>query len=321
VKILTRSAAIVLALAAMLAPLSAADYPTRPVRLIVGFGPGSAADVMARLLAAKLGQALGEQFVVEGKTGAASNLATEFVVRAPADGYTLLMGSAANAINTTLYPNLSFDFAKDLAPIALIGSVPNLLVVNPALGAATVQELIAIAKAKPEQIHFATSGVGTLSHLSGELLNVMAGIKLVHVPYQGSAQAMTDLLAGRIMVMFAPITTVWSQVEAGKLKALATTRSERSAVAPEVPTMAEAGLAGYDSGIWYGILAPAGTPRDIVERLARATNEAVKASDTLSLMGKQGIDPLGGSSEAFSRYIGAETTKWADVIGAAGLKK
>jgi tripartite-type tricarboxylate transporter receptor subunit TctC len=298
------------------------DYPTRPVRIISGFGPGSAGDMLARIVSQKLSPTLGQQFIIEHKPGGGSNIAAEFVARAPADGYTLFLGTSANTINATLSSNLSFDFSKDFAPVTLMGSVPNILVVHPTLGVGNVQELIALARSKPDQILYATSGVGSLSHLSGELLNFLAGIKLVHVPYQGSAQAMADVLAGRVMAAFAPVNIVWPHVESGNLKALATTENKRSAMAPDVPTMAEAsGLPRYDSAIWYGLLAPAGTPRDVIDKISAAVNEALKADDTLAQMRKQGMDTSGGGPAAFARYIEADTRKWAEVINALGLKK
>jgi len=318
------SSAVCVALVAMIAAgtARAQDYPTRPVRIISGFGPGSAGDMLARIVSQKLSPALGQQFIIEHKPGGGSNIAAEFVARAPADGYTLFLGTSANTINATLSSNLSFDFSKDFAPVTLMGSVPNILVVHPDLGVGNVQELIALAKSKPDQILYETSGVGSLSHLSGELLNFLAGIKLVHVPYQGSAQAMADVLAGRVMAAFAPVNIVWPHVESGKLKALATTENKRSAMAPDVPTMAEAsGLPRYDSAIWYGLLAPAGTPRDVIDKISAAVNEALKADDTLAQMRKQGMDTSGGGPAAFARYIEADTRKWAEVINALGLKK
>lgn len=316
--------ALCMALAATLvaAPVRAQDYPSRPVRIISGFGPGSAGDMLARIVSQKLSPALGQQFIIEHKPGGGSNIAAEFVARAPADGYTLFLGTSANTINATLSSNLSFDFTKDFAPITLMGSVPNILVAHPALGVTNVRELIALAKAKPDQILYATSGVGSLSHMSGELLNFLVGIKLVHVPYPGSAQAMTDVLAGRVMLAFAPVNIVWPHVEAGKLKALATTENKRSSMAPDVPTMAEASaLPRYDSAIWYGLLAPAGTSREIIEKISVAVNEALKGDDTLAQMRKQGMDPAGGGPAAFAGYIKADTKKWAEVINALGLKK
>jgi tripartite-type tricarboxylate transporter receptor subunit TctC len=302
-------------LIALVAVASAAaqDYPTRPVRIISGFGPGSAGDVLTRIIAPKLSQSLGQQFVIEHKPGSGSNIAAEFVARSPADGYTLFIATSANTINANL-STLSFDFVKDFAPIVRMGSIPNMLVVHPSLGVANVGELIALAKSKPEQIHYATSGVGSLSHMAGEMLNFLAGIKLVHVPYPGAAQAMSDVLAGRVNVAFAPINIVATHVQAGTLKALATTENKRSSVAPDVPTMAEAAdLPRYDSAIWYGLVAPAGTPA--------AVNETLRSEETLSVMSKQGMDPAGGSPADFARFIEVDNRKWAEVISAAGLKR
>jgi tripartite-type tricarboxylate transporter receptor subunit TctC len=300
----------------------AQDYPSKPVHIISGFGAGSAGDVLVRLLVPKLTQSMGQQFIVEYKPGAGSNIAAEFVIRAPADGYTLFLGTSANTINATFSPNLSFDFAKDLVPIAQLGSVPNLFVVNPSLGVTNLREFITLAKSQPGQINYATPGVGTLSHMSGELLNFLAGIKLVHVPYQSSAQAMTDVLAGRVTAFFAPVNIVWPHVEAGKLKALATTEHKRTALAPDVPTMAEAAdLPRYESAIWYGLLAPARTPRAVVEKLSRTSNEALQDKEILAQMRAQGMGPIGGSPQEFSKAIDADVAKWKELITAAGLKQ
>jgi tripartite-type tricarboxylate transporter receptor subunit TctC len=319
-----RTVAALAALLCGLLPLVAqaqGDYPSRPVRVLVGFGPGSSADLSARILAQRLSQTLGQQFVVENRAGAGSNIATEAVARAAKDGYTLFVGTVANTINVSLAPNTSFDFQKDLAPIALVSTLPNVLVVHPSTGARTVPELVALAKAKPGELSFASSGVGTSPHLSGELFNVMAGVKLVHVPYQGSAQAVTDLLAGRTAAMFSPASTVLQHVKEGKLTALASTQLKRAGSAPELPTMDEAGLKGFDTGVWFGLMAPAGTPKEIVDKLAQAVNEALKNDEVLARLHQQGIDPLGGTPEEFTRYLGSEVKKWADVASAAGLKK
>jgi tripartite-type tricarboxylate transporter receptor subunit TctC len=321
-KCLQRAAAVFVATIACGAPLAGAqDYPSRPVKIIIGFGPGSSADITGRVLAQRFNEKLGQQFVVENKPGAGSNLAADFVARAPKDGYTLLMATTANAINQTVSPNLSFDFAKDLAPVTLVASVPNVLVAHPSLGVATVQELIALAKAKPEQIFFGSSGVGTSTHLSGELFNQMAGVKLVHVPYPGSAQAIADVLTGRIALLFSPASTVLAHVHEGKLKALATTGGKRTAIAPDLPTMAEAALPGYETDLWLALLAPAGTPRAVIETLSVSLNEALQVNEIVAPLRAQGIDPLGGTPEEFARYIAAEIDKWANVAKAAGVKK
>lgn len=296
-------------------------YPTRPVRVIVGLAAGSSTDVTARIVAQKLGQILGTQFVVENRPGAGGNVATEFVAHAAPDGYTLLLGSAAMTVNATLSPSNSFDIVRDLAPIALLASVPNILVVHPSLGVRTLAELIELAKSKPDGIFYASSGVGTSPHLSGELFNLKAGVKLVHVPYQGSSQAINDLIAGRTSVMFSPVSTALPYVASGQLIALASTQQKRAQVAPELPTLAELGLTDFDTGVWFGLLAPAGTPPAIIAKLSAAANEAMRAEDTLAPLRAQGIEPLTATAEEFGAHIRREIDKWSVVVKAAGLKR
>ncbi|SRR5229473_2366914 len=308
-----------LALAAV--PAAAQDFPARPIHVIVGFGPGSGADITARIVGARMSQLLGQQIVVENKAGAGSSLAAEAVARAPKDGYTLLMATISQPINAAVVPNLTFDFVKDFAPIALVSTTPMLLVVHPSVGVKSVKELIELAEAKPDALSFGSSGVATGTHLSAELLKVLTGIKIVHVPYGGSAQAVTDLLAGRIHMLFSPVSTVIQHVRDGKLVALATTEAKRAAIAPEIPTMTEAGLPGFDTGLWFGLLAPAGTPREAIDKLARAANAATKSDEVAKALMPQGIDLLGGSPEDFARYIDSEMTRWDKVSRAAGLKK
>lgn len=318
-----RTIALALALAAQLAVpcAQAEDYPARPVRIIVGFIPGSSADITARVLGQRMGQILGQQFVVENKPGAGSSLAAEFVARAPKDGYTLFLGSSANITNAAINPNLSFDLAKDFAPIALVTTAAVILVVHPSTGVNSVQGLIALAKSKPGEVLYASTGVGTAPHLSGELFAMRGGVKLVHVPYQGSPQAVTDLLAGRTSMMFSPASAVVSQVETGKLKALASAAAKRPSIAPNLPTMAEAGMPDFDTSIWFGLMAPAGTPREIVDKLARAAREALQSEDVLSALHPQGFDALSGGPEDFAKIIQSEIKRWGDVAQAAGLKK
>ncbi len=295
-------------------------WPSKPVRIVVGFPPGASADVAARLVAAKMSETLGQQVLIENKPGAGSNIATEAVVRAPADGYTLLLGTIANTINASLSKNLSFDFGKDLAPVTSLASLPNLLVVNPSLGVATVQELVAAAKRKPGDILYGSSGNGTGPHLSGELFNLMAGVKLTHVPYKGSPQAMTDLLGGRVQAMFAPASTALPHIKAGTLKVLAVSSAKRTGSSPELPTIAESGLPGFETSVWFGLLAPAGTPKDVIERLNREANRALADASVKSQFAAQGIDAMGGTAEQFGTYIKEETAKWARVVQASGAK-
>jgi tripartite-type tricarboxylate transporter receptor subunit TctC len=314
-------AALTCAAALAALPGLADDYPARPIRVVVGFSAGSGADISARVVGQRMGQILGQQIVVENKTGAGSSLAAEQVARAPKDGYTLLMATIANVINAVVNPNLSFDFRKDFAPVVRLTTTPNILVVHPSVGVTSVKELIDLAKAKPDQLSFASSGVATGTHLSAELFKVMTGVKMVHVPYAGSPQAVTDLLAGRVQVFFSPASTVLQHVREGKLVALASTEARRAAMAPDLPTMAEAGLPGFETGLWFGLVAPAGTPKDIIDKLARAGNEALKADEVGKALAPQGIDLVGGSPEEFGRYLDGEMKRWATVAEAAGLKK
>jgi tripartite-type tricarboxylate transporter receptor subunit TctC len=296
-------------------------YPSRPVRIVVGFGPGSAADLTARVLAQRLSQTMGQQFFIENKPGGGSTVAAEQVARGAKDGYTLFVGTVANVINAVLQPDLSFDFARDFVPIVYATSSPNILVVHPSTGVSDVKGLIALIKAKPEQIFYGSSGVGTSPHLSGELFNMMAGTRMVHVPYSGSAQAVTDLIAGRTQVMFSPASTVLQYVASGQLRALASSERERASAAPDLPTVAESGLPGFDTSVWFGLVAPAGTSRDIVEKLSHAAEEALHNDDVIKSLHTAGLDIKGGTPEEFGAFIAAETRKWNDVVVAAGLRK
>jgi tripartite-type tricarboxylate transporter receptor subunit TctC len=299
----------------------AQDFPTRPIRVIVGFGAGSGADITARVVGARMSEILGQQIVVENKTGAGSSLAADYVAHAAKDGYTLLMATPSQPINAAVVSHLNFDFVKDFEPIVLVSTIPNLLVVNPSLGVKTVPELIALAKAKPNGLAFGSSGVATGTHLAAELFKVLTGVEMVHVPYGGSAQALTDLLAGRIQLLFTPVSTVVQHVHDGKLIALAATEKKRAAIAPEVPTMAEAGLPGFDTGLWFGLLAPAGTPKPAIDRIAATVNEALKSEAVEKALRPQGISLLGGTPADFARTIASEMDRWEKVAVAAGLKK
>jgi tripartite-type tricarboxylate transporter receptor subunit TctC len=299
----------------------AQDFPTRPIRVIVGFGAGSGADITARVVGARMSEILGQQIVVENKTGAGSSIGADYVAHAGNDGYTLFLATISQPINAAVTPHLNFDFVKDFAPIVLVSTIPNLLVVNPSLGVKTVQELIALGKAKPDSLSFGSSGVGTGTHLAAELFKVLTGVQMVHVPYAGSAQSITDLLAGRIQLVFTPASTVVQHVQAGKLVALATTEKKRAAIAPDVPTMGEAGLAGFDTGLWFGLLAPAGTPKAAIDKINAAANQAIKAEAVVKALQPQGIDVIGGTPDEFARYIAGEMERWDKVSRAAGLKK
>ena len=299
----------------------AEDYPSRPVRIVVGFPAGAAGDLVSRALAGYLGGALGQQFIVENRPGASSNIATEYAARAPKDGYTLFLGTVANVVNAAVSPNLSFDFKKDFEPIALAATVPVVLVVHPSLGVKSVAELIALAQSKPGELSFASSGVATTPHLAGILLNVRAGIKLVGVPYQGSSPAVTDLLAGRTQIMFSAVSVVLPHIQAGTLKALAWAAPKRGAVLPDLPTVAEVGLPELDASIWFGLMAPAGTPKEIQDKIAQTLNAGLKSAELRGQLDKMGYVPLGGTPEDFTRYVDSELRKWQTAVEAAGTKK
>jgi tripartite-type tricarboxylate transporter receptor subunit TctC len=300
----------------------AQDYPTRPIRLVYGFGPGSSGDIMTRVLGQRMSQILGQPIVIEGKPGAGGQLGAKLVAGSPKDGYTIFLSSVSNATNVAISPGTSTDLVKELTPIAVVATVPSILVVHPSLGVSNVRELIALAKAKPDQLFFGSVGVGSPPHLAGELFKVLADVKMTHVPYAGgSGQAATDLVAGRISMVFSPQSTIAPHVNAGSVKALAAATIKRAGLFPDLPTIAETGLPGFESGIWGGLMAPTGTPRPIIDKLAAAANEALKAPEVLSVWRNAGIDPLGGSPDDFARLIEDEIEKWSKVAKAAGLSK
>jgi tripartite-type tricarboxylate transporter receptor subunit TctC len=307
--------------AALAAPAQAQTYPSQPIRIISGFPAGTTADISARVVGAKIGEILKGQVVVENRPGAASSIAAAQVARADKDGYTLFVGSAANIINAAQNPNLTFDFIKDFVPVTLLTSTPTVLVVSPELGIKSVKELIAAAKAKPGGISFGSSGVASSTHLALELFNSLAGVKIQHVPYTGSPQVVTDLLAGRIHGYFSPASTVMGHVRAGKLVALGTTDPVRTTILPDLPTMIEAGVPDCVSVLWFGLVAPAGTPQAVIDRLSRAANEALKAEDVAKSLQNSSVARHGGSPEDFRKHIEAENKRWTKVVADAGLKK
>lgn len=314
----TRLALTALMAAAWAAPASAADYPDKPVRVVVGFAAGGSTDIAARIISKALTDALGQSFVVENKPGAGSNIAAEQVARAKPDGYTLYMVAVTSAINQTLYKNLSFDLTKDFTPIALVVKVPNLLVVNPAVPAKSVQELVSYLKTNSAKVSYASSGSGTSIHMAGELFKLQSGLNIQHVPYKGSAPAVTDLIGNQTQYMFDNMPSSWPQVQAGKLRALAVTTKERSATAPELPTMAESGFPNFDVSSWFGLIAPAGTPADVVTKVNTAV---VKAMDDPSV--QKSFKDLGAvwvktTPAEFGNFIKAEVTQWATVVKASG---
>ncbi|MEA3192837.1 MAG: hypothetical protein QOD26_1170 [Betaproteobacteria bacterium] len=293
-------------------------WPAKPVRIVVGFPPGTTGDLLARIAAPRMSESLGQSVLVENRPGAGSSIAAEAVAKSAADGTTLLLSTIANAINPSLY-KLGFDFSRDLAAVALIADVPGLLVAHPS-APTSVQALIAAAKANPGGISYASSGNGTVTHLWGEMLNGSAGIKLVHVPYKGSSQAVTDLLGGNVALLFTPASTVIPNVAAGKLAALAVIGRQRLAALPDVPTMTEQGVAGFESGLWFGLNAPAGTPPAVIERLNAEVRRAFGAAEVKAQLATQGIVPAPGSADSFAAFIREETGKWARVVRESGAK-
>jgi tripartite-type tricarboxylate transporter receptor subunit TctC len=299
----------------------AQDYPTAPIRLVSGFPAGTTADISARVVGGKMGQILGQQIVVENRPGAASSTAAAQVARSPKDGYTLFVASAASMINAATKSDLPFDIMKDFAPVALITSTPTVLVVSPEIGAKSVKDLIALAKEKPGMLSFGSSGVGSSTHLALELFNYLAQVKITHIPYTGSPQVVTDLLAGRIHGYFSPASTVMGHVRAGKLVALGVTDAKRGTIIPDLPTMIEAGVPDCVSVLWFGLAAPAGTPQPIIDKLSKAANEALKSEEVTKSLKAQTVEALGGTPEDFRRHMEAEHKRWIAVAESAGLRK
>jgi tripartite-type tricarboxylate transporter receptor subunit TctC len=313
--------ALVICVAWSAGPARAQDYPTAPVHVISGFPAGSTADISARVIGARMSQSLGQQLVIENRAGAGSSLAAATVARAPKDGYTLFVCSTANIVNAAVNSNLSFDIIKDFAPVALITSTPTVLVVTPGLGVKSVAELVALARAKPDAITFGSSGVASTTHLALELLKILANVNITHVPYTGSPQVVTDLLAGRIDGYFSPASTVMEHVATGKLRALAVTDARRNPITPDLPTMIEAGIPDFEAVLWFGLMAPAGTPQPVIDKLSRAANEALKSDDVVKPLLAQSIAPLGNTPDEFRRHIEAESKRWSTVVTTAGLRK
>jgi tripartite-type tricarboxylate transporter receptor subunit TctC len=294
-------------------------YPTRPVHLIVYFPPGGVGDLMARLIGQWLSERFGQAVIIENRTGGSGNIGTEAVAHAPADGYTLLWATSPNAINATLYEKLNYNFIRDIAPVAATIRVPNVMVVNPSVPATTVPEFIAYAKANPGKLNMASGGIGVPSHVAGELFQMMAGIKMLHVPYRGSAPALTDLLAGQVQVLFDALPTSLAYIRAGKLRALAVTTAARSAVLPDVPTVADF-LPGFEASTWFGVSAPKGTPPEIVDRLNKEINAGLADPKIKARIVDLGGTVLPGTPAAFGALVAEETEKWAKVIKFSGAK-
>lgn len=308
------------AFAAGAAP-AATDYPLKPIRLVVPFPPGGGADALARLVMPRVAQALGQTIVIDNRPGAGGNVGAEAVAHAAPDGYTLLYGTnGTHAINAALYRSLPFDPQRDFAPVARLTEIATLLVVHPQLPVRDVAELIRHARAHPGQLNFASAGNGTTSHLAGEMLRAQAGIELVHVPYRGGAAAMTDLIAGQVQLMIDVMPNAWPQAQAGRVRALAVGGAQRFAGTPDIPTVAEAGLRGFDASAWDGLFAPAGTPEPIVARLNAAVRQALADPEVVQTLRARGAQPVPGTPEEFGRFVRASAAAWAAAVRAAGAK-
>jgi len=312
-------AAAAAALPAVSRIASAQAYPTRPVRFIIGYPPGGSADITARLLGQWLSERLGQPFVIESRPGVGTNIATEAVVNAPPDGYTLLLVAPANAINATLYEKLNHNFIRDIAPVAGLIRFPNVIVVNPSVPAKTVPELIAYAKANPGKLNMASSGNGSTIHVSGELFKMMTGVNMVHVPYRGGAPALTDMISGQVQVMFDNVPTSIEFIRADKLRALAVTTATRSEVLPDLPTVADF-VPGYEASAWYGVGVPKGTPDDVINKLNKEINAILADPKAKARLADLGASLLAGSPADFGKLVADETEKWGKVVKFSGAK-
>jgi tripartite-type tricarboxylate transporter receptor subunit TctC len=299
---------------------NAQSFPSKPIKMVVPFPAGGTVDFFARVVSTKLSESLGQPVLVENRAGAGGNIAVEAVAKSPADGYTLLMGSEIVAINTSLYSRLSYDPIKDLAPITLVGTVPNILIVNPALPANSVKELIALAAKSPGKISFASTGQGTSSHLSSELFKLMANVDITHIPYKGGPPAVADLIGGQVNMMFINMPTGIGHVKSGKARILAVSSLRRVSQLPEVPTVDQAGLKGYDTQAWSGLYAPAGTPPEVIAKLNAEVVKILKMPAVREQLAAQGAEPVGDSPEEFARFMRDEIAKWAKLIKISGAK-
>jgi tripartite-type tricarboxylate transporter receptor subunit TctC len=302
------------------AAAAAQSYPTRPVRLIVGFPPGGGVDINARILQPKLAEYLGQPVVVENKPGASTNIANDFVAKSAPDGYTLLINTAAIAINMSLFRNLPFDTLRDFAPVSMFSESPNVLVVNAKLAAGNVQDLVALARKSPGKLNYSSAGVGTTQHLAAELFKLRTGTYIVHIPYKGSAPSLTALIAGEVDLSFANVTAIQGHVKSGRLRALATAAAQREPQLPDVPTTKEAGVEGVEVSVWYGVLAPAKTPPEIVQKVADGIIRATRDPEVRKRMLEQGANPVGSTPEEFSKTLREEVARWAEVVKVSGAR-
>ena len=311
---------IALAAAACSTAAWAQSYPAKTVKIVVPYGVGGPADIYARFIGAKLQDALGQTFIVEDRPGAGSIVGTDYVAKSEPDGYTLLMMSNTHTVNETLIPKKPFELMRDFAPITGVNYSDLLMVIHPSVPANTLKEFIALAKSKPGALNYASSGNGTPYHMAGELFKAMAGVDIVHIPHKGSDGARTSILGGQVQMMFDAVPTMAANARAGKVKALATSGAKRSPVTPDLPTVAEAGVPGYESGIWLGMMAPARTPRPVLEKLNAEVNKIISSPEVKEAWAKQGAFPMGMSIEGFDKFLRAEVVKWAKAVKASGAK-
>ncbi len=298
----------------------APKFPTKPIRMVVGYAPGGGSDIMGRLIAQKIVEAMGQQVIVENRAGAAQNVAAEYVAKSPRDGYTLFMSSAALGVNVSLYPKLNYDPIKDFAPVAVFAVSPNLLLVNPSFPAKNVKEFLEVVRKSPGKFNFSSSGSGSTQHLSGELLKLMMKTDMTHVPYKGTAPSLTALASGEVEFSFSNIPAAQPLMASGRIKALAITSAKRSPLLPDLPTMIEGGLPGFVTQTWYGLLAPAGTPADVVSALNAVVVTAVQTEDFRAQLAKLGADPIAETPEYFHKMLVEEIERWAKVVKASGAK-
>ncbi len=308
--------------AILITPLTAAaqQYPTKAIRFVVPFAPGGGTDIIGRVVAQALNDALGQPVVVDNRGGAGSTLGTEIVAKSPADGYTILFGNISLAFNATLYTKLRYDTIRDLAPISLSAVQPNILVIHPGLPAKNLKEFIELARANPGKYNYASAGTGSGTHLAAELLKLQTKIDIVHVPYKGTGPALTDLLGGQINMMVSTFASALPHVKSGRMRALGVTTAKRSPAAPDVPTLIEGGVAGYDYSTWYGLLAPAGTPKPIIDMLNATNRKVLTRDDIKQRLESQGVDPIVNTAAEFTAYVKSETEKWGKVVKATGAK-
>lgn len=304
-----------------LAGFASSDYPNRPVKLIVPFTPGGSTDIVARHIADKLRESLGQPFVIENKPGAGGTIGIDLVAKSPPDGYTIGFVPGAHAINASLYKSLPYDTLRDFAPVIHVANVATMVVVHPSVPAKNIEDLIRMAKDKPGSVTFASAGAGTVTHMTGELFKIKSHVNLMHVPYKGSSHALRDLLGGQVQVMFANFPGTLQHVQAGKLRALAVNGAKRSPLLPDVPTVAESGVPGYEANTWFGVLAPAGTPKAIVARLNQEIAKAVRSPDIQAFLSAEGGEATAGSPEEFATFLRADVQRWAEVVKAAGAQR